>query len=538
MKKSFSLHTLLSASFAALIIVLTIVLSVAIGHRSNEEVRSEIGNSLKETSYIMAGKLDHYMWSRYGEVSMLSTLSEMRQTEELEGQRQVLNRLKEKFPSFSWIGMTDDEGTVLSSTDGILEGVDISERPVFKEAQDKTFIGDVHEAVLLANLLPNPTGEVMKFVDISTPVFNEENQFIGVLAAHLSWEWAKEIEDSMMKPLQKRNSLEMFVVSGIDNTVLLGPQEELGSVLQLTCVDKARKGENGWVLEKWPDGKEYLTGYVLASGYKDYPGLNWVVLVRQPIDDAYAPIKETLQYIYTFGLILAGLLGILGWIVAGKITSPLKNITTAADQLRRGERVTIPAHKGIKEIEVLSYSLKKLISKLTKTETALEKMENVAHHDHLTGLPNRIALYAFIEEAMKNDLPFAVLYMDLDGFKKVNDNLGHEAGDILLKDVSERLSEVTPAGGMVARMGGDEFVMVLPAAAKPENDGMIVGDSIIASINKPFIVNVQEVSVGCSIGGAVWEPATFATSKVNEIIRRADEALYKVKRTGKNRMAF
>ncbi|UAL48201.1 diguanylate cyclase [Sutcliffiella horikoshii] len=538
MKKSFSLHTLLSASFAALIIVLTIVLSVAIGHRSNEEVRSEIGNSLKETSYIMAGKLDHYMWSRYGEVSMLSTLSEMRQTEELEGQRQVLNRLKEKFPSFSWIGMTNDEGTVLSSTDGILEGADISERPVFKEAQDKTFIGDVHEAVLLANLLPNPTGEVMKFVDISTPVFNEENQFIGVLAAHLSWEWAKEIEDSMMKPLQKRKSLEMFVVSGIDNTVLLGPQEELGSVLQLTSVDKARKGENGWVLEKWPDGKEYLTGYVLASGYKDYPGLDWVVLVRQPIDDAYAPIKETLQYIYTFGLILAGLLGILGWIVAGKITSPLKNITTAADQLRRGERVTIPAHKGIKEIEVLSYSLKKLISKLTKTETALEKMEDVARRDHLTGLPNRIALYAFIEEVIEDNLAFAVLYMDLDGFKKINDQLGHEAGDILLKAVSDRLNEAVPAGGMVARMGGDEFVMVLPVVANPEKEGMKIGERIIASINNPFLVTGKGVSVGCSIGGAVCEPDINASIKVNEIIRSADEALYRVKRTGKNSIAF
>ncbi|TYS58739.1 diguanylate cyclase [Sutcliffiella horikoshii] len=538
MKRSFSLQALLSASFATLIIVLTIVLSVAIGHRSNDEVRSEIGNSLKETSYIMAGKLDHYMWSRYGEVSMLSTLSEMRQTEDLVGQQQILDRLKEKFPSFSWIGMTDKDGAVLSSTDGILQGADISERPVFTEAQNKTFIGDVHEAVLLAELLPNPTGEVMKFVDISTPVYNEKNQFIGVLAAHLSWEWAKEIEDSMLKPLQKRNSLDMFIVSGVDDSVLLGPEEELGSMLQLTSVKEARKGGNGWVLEKWPNGKEYLTGYVLASGYKDYPGLDWVILVRQPIDAAYAPIKETQQYIYTFGFILAGLLAILGWIVAGKITLPLKNITTAADQLRRGERVTIPAHKGIKEIEVLSYSLKKLISKLTKTETALEKMENVAHRDHLTGLSNRIPLYAFIEETMKKDLPFAVLYMDLDGFKKVNDNLGHEVGDILLKDVSERLSEVTPAGGMVARMGGDEFVMVLPVAAHPEKEGLKVGESVIASINKPFKVNVQEVSVGCSIGGAVWDPATFDTSKVNEIIRRADEALYKVKRTGKNRMAF
>ncbi|KMJ57677.1 diguanylate cyclase [Bacillus sp. LL01] len=516
----------LSAIFAALIIILTIVLSVAIGHRSNEEVRSEIGNSLKETSYIMAGKLDHYMWSRYGEVSMLSTLSEMRQTEDLESQRQILNRLKEKFPSFSWIGMTDKAGTVLTSTDGILEGVDISERPVYQEAQDKTFIGDVHEAVLLANLLPNPTGEVMKFVDISTPVYDEENTFIGVLAAHLSWEWAKEIEDSMLEPLQKRNKMEMFIVSGLDDTVLLGPEEELGNMLQLKSVDEARKGENGWVLEKWPDGKEYLTGYVLASGYKDYPGLDWVVLVRQPIEDAYAPIKEALKYIYTVGFILAVLLAILGWIVAGKITSPLKNITAAADQLRRGELVTILAHRGIKEIEVLSYSLKKLISKLTKTETELERMEDVALRDHLTGLPNRIALYDFIEETMKKNHPFTVLYMDLDGFKKVNDTLGHEAGDLLLKDVSERLKDAVPAEGLVARMGGDEFVIVLPSTTDEQKEGMRVGEHVITSINKPYLITGQTVLVGCSIGGAVWKSGTSVAGEVNEVIRRADESLY------------
>lgn len=534
MKISSSLRTLLSLSFAALIIILTIALSFAIGNRSSVEVRNEIGDSLREISYIMGDKLDHYMWSRYGEVSMLSELNEVRQTD-LEGTRRLLDKMKGTFPSFSWIGLTDAKGTVIASTDGLLEGMDISSRPVYLEAQEETFIGDVHEAVLLAELLPNPSGEDIKFVDISTPIFNEDGNFSGVLAAHLSWEWAKEIQDAIMDPLHKRDQLEMYIISNIDDTVLLGPDDELGKSLDLSSIDSAREGYNDWVLETWPDGKEYLTGYVLADGYKDYPGLEWTVLVRQPIEVAYAPMAGLQQYIYIFGFVFAGVLAIIGWVVAGKITEPLKKITKAADLLRQGEKAEIPDHKGIKEIEVLTFSLKKLIDNLTKTESALVEMEDVAHRDHLTGLPNRIALDSYMEKAMNQSKSITVLYLDLDGFKQVNDTLGHEAGDKLLVEVGSRLKQSIRSDELVARMGGDEFVIVLSSDTDPNEQGMKVGERVISKVNKPYTIDGETVSVGCSIGGAVW---TAGIGEVSDVVRRADEALYEVKRTGKNRIQF
>ncbi|MCA1322395.1 diguanylate cyclase [Bacillus tianshenii] len=509
---------------------MTITLSFAIGNRSKAEVRNEIGDSLREISYIMGDKLDHYMWTRYGEVSMLSELNEIRQTD-LEGTRQVFDRMKGTFPSFSWIGLTDANGTVIASTDGLLEGMDISSRPVYLEAQEETFIGDVHEAVLLAELLPNPSGEEIKFVDISTPIFDEEGKFTGVLAAHLSWEWAKEIQDAIMDPLHKRDQLEMYIVSNIDDTVLLGPDDELGKSLHLSSIDHAREGYNDWVLETWPDGKEYLTGYVFADGYKDYPGLEWTVLVRQPVEVAYAPMAGLQQFIYILGFVFAGVLAIIGWMVAGKITDPLKKITKAADLLRQGEKAEIPDHKGIKEIEVLAFSLKKLIDNLTKTESALVEMEDVAHRDHLTGLPNRIALDTYLEHAMNQEKVITVLYLDLDGFKQVNDTLGHETGDKLLVEVGSRLKESIRSEELVARMGGDEFVIVLTSHTDPTGQALKVGERVIPMINQPFLIDGEKVSVGCSIGGAVWNSGIGG---VSEVIRRADEALYEVKRTGKN----
>ncbi|EIM06205.1 diguanylate cyclase, partial [Planococcus antarcticus DSM 14505] len=223
MRFSLSLRTQLAIIFGGTTILLIFIFGVIYGDRSIKQVEVEIGNSLSEAAYLMENNLDQYMWSRYGETIMLSSLSDIRQLEDEEKIGAMLNQTQSTFPTFSWIGLTDQDGTVIASTDSILKGVDISERPVYSEALEKTFIGDVHKAVLLADLLPNPTGEEMKFVDISTPIFDDTNQFMGVLATHLSWEWVKEIEASMLDSLKNRDSIEFLIVSKIDDVVILGP---------------------------------------------------------------------------------------------------------------------------------------------------------------------------------------------------------------------------------------------------------------------------------------------------------------------------
>lgn len=204
--------------------------------------------------------------------SLQSELAEIKKQQDLSNVENLLNRLKERIPSFSWVGLTNKNGVVIASTDGILRGADISDRPVYTEALNEVFIGDVHEAVLLADLLPNPTGEEMKFVDISTPVYDSDNQFIGVFATHLSWERVEEAEEPMRNTLQNRSDIELFIVSKY-NHVILGPEDMLGNSLNLQSLDSAEMGKEGWILETWEDGHQYLTGYVFSDGYKDYPGL-------------------------------------------------------------------------------------------------------------------------------------------------------------------------------------------------------------------------------------------------------------------------
>ncbi|WP_409302712.1 diguanylate cyclase domain-containing protein [Peribacillus sp. SCS-155] len=537
---SIKMRTYFSILCAVLVILLTAVLTVSIGRKSSETLEAEIGNSLAATAYQMADKLDHYMWSRSAEIKVLSSLETFRQGE-TESIQALLNQLKRDVPSFSWVGFTDSQGTVQAATHGILVGKSIANRPVYKNALEKTFAGDVHDAVLLAKLLPNPGGEPLQFVDISTPVKTGDGRFVGVLAAHLSWEWSKTIENALRASLQRsKKDVDILIVSSMNNTVLLGPKSVVGKPLNLDSLDKAMDKKNNWTVEKWPDGKSYLTGYAFGDGYENYPGLGWSVLVRQDASTAYLSVKELQQFIVWLGAISAIVFAIIGWFVADKIVSPLNKISSAANEARCGGKVKIPGYKGIKEIEILSDSLKELLDNLQKTESRLGRMEDLAHQDKLTGMANRLALDELLKSIQKNKdkqlQPYIFLYLDLDGFKTVNDRFGHHSGDLILQETAARFASKMFAGTFIARLGGDEFLVVIPAADKDYyTKGEFVANEIIKAINWPFRIENKQVKIGCSIGGAIW-PLDHEDPQM--VIQLADHALYESKKNGKNQITF
>ncbi|WNS78713.1 sensor domain-containing diguanylate cyclase [Domibacillus sp. DTU_2020_1001157_1_SI_ALB_TIR_016] len=536
-----SLRACFSALFAALIIILTIVLSSQIGSESTNIIKNEVGESLGETSFELADKMDHYMWSRFNEIEVLSILKALREGDTAETQL-LLDQLKVQIPSFTWVGVTDKKGIVQAATNEILKGKSISERPVYEEAIEHPFIGDVHDAVLLAKLLPNPTNEPLQFVDISVPIMDDKGVFKGVLASHLSWAWASEIKESLKSSIQKENkNQEIFIVSPRNNTVILGPKSFIGKSLNLESIKRAQAKKDGWILEEWPDGKQYLTGFALGDGYEDYPGLGWIILVRESEESAFASVKDLKIYILLLGALMAVIFAVLGWFLAGILAKPLHNISQAADQLLLGRRVEIPVYKGIKDVEILSLSLSNLLHNLSKTESELGHMATLAHHDKLTGLPNRIGLDQYINQIVKGtdqetgNQTYTFLYLDLDGFKKVNDSLGHHSGDLLLELVSGRLKS-NIGESFISRLGGDEFLVVLNTSmCNPIEKGKQVGETIVKLLREPFSIEKTKVQIGCSVGASVWPSHERDIFKV---IRLADQALYMSKKRGKNQFSF
>jgi diguanylate cyclase (GGDEF)-like protein len=520
-------------------IVMSGILSITIGYKSTNELKNEKGEALEEIAYQMADKMDAYMWSRSGEIFTLSNLKALHNFEDSDSIQKLLEELKLNIPSFSWIGLTDSKGTVLASTEGVLSGVDISERPVYLEGKKGKFIGDVHDAVLLAKFLPNPSGEPMKFVDVSTPILDTEGVLLGVLAAHLSWDWAYEIQETVVDPLNDRSNIDMFVISSKDNVILLGNKEMIGTPLHLEGLDITKQAKTHWSIETWEDGKQYLTGYTYADGYLNYKGLGWTVVVRQPLKEAYHIIVNLQYFILIVGIACAVIFSLIIWFVAHKVSDPMKQISLAAENLKLGKLVKIPQYRGIKEIEMLSVSLRELIGSLIKSEIALDEMEVKACNDFLTGIPNRIGLINYLasmtQDNTQTNLKLMFLCLDLDGFKNVNDTYGHHIGDVLLQGVSKRLSDLVKQDGIVARLGGDEFVVVVPAdkyMIDPYDTKF--ADRIIQSLNESFHAEGHSFHVGCSVGIAIWDE----TLTTQQVLNCADEALYTSKHNGKNMATF
>lgn len=175
---------------------------------------------------------------------------------------------------------------------------------------------------------------------------------------------------------------------------------------------------------------------------------------------------------------------------------------------------------------------------ITEQAIAEERIWHNAHHDLLTGLPNRRLFLDRLEQELKHakrsSLPLAVLFMDLDGFKEVNDSLGHDAGDRLLSDVAGRLTGCVRRDDTVARLGGDEFTVIL-TGAKQREDVESLAQTIIDALAMPFDIGQQATSITVSIGIAFYPQD--ASSPVT-LLEAADQAMYKAKKSHASRMFF
>lgn len=539
MKQSKRLSTKMVIWFASMMIGLLVLLCTVIGLYTSKKMQSEIGHSLADTAFQVSNHLDQYMWSRAHEIEILSALDAVRSGQDYAQVTQVLNQLHTSFPSFAWIGLTDSRGIVRASTNDVLRGTSVATRPVFTQGSKEHFIGDVHDAVLLSKLLPNPSGEPMKFVDISCPLHNAAGEFTGVLAAHLDWSWAEDTVSSIAQSLPNRQNIDIYVMSS-DKTVLLGPSNDIGSSLVHLSFPDYMSSQPQWGTEIWPDSKRYLTGAVHSSGYRDYSGLGWTVLVRQPIMIAYADVFQMQFLIVLLGLIFTVIFIILGGVISRGITMPLNELSHAASRLWQGDRISLPKHTGIREIELLEHALSNLLAGLTTTEIALDKMEERALTDPLTGLPNRAAFYTYLTEHLSHPHDesdtLTLLYVDLDGFKAVNDTFGHHAGDELLMQLSARLKNCVRCGAMVARLGGDEFIISLPSRSGSDiKAARDISTRIIAAATQPFTLEQDKAQIGCSIGCSIWPTDG---SDLTQIVQQADQALYYSKCKGKNRLTF
>ena len=549
-----TLMTLAVCTTVALTVALQLTL---VNHFAVRHAGMEAELRLQQLSWQMRDSLNRIVEQAAGDARLLAALPAVRQAHDPASARGVLDSLQRTFPDYAWIGIAATDGTVTTSTKALLEGANVGARPWFQAGLHGVRATDYHPAKLLDGLLPRGT-DPWRFIDLSAPVFGMDGKLQGVLGMHLSWEWARRHARELLTPALRAYGAEIIVVRD-DGTVLLGPPDMVEQKIDTPSLYAARRGRTGALREEWPDGRSYLTGYSQTGAARDPASLRWVVLVRQVEDKAMEGAKQLQRRMLMWSAGLALLLALAAGLLARRLSRPMAQlggaIEAATEAAAAGmEPPPIPLVDGFHEATVLSGTLRDLVRSEADNRRALLAMnesleaavaERTAElqalllRDVLTGLPNRRALLDTLPEAMSRaqrvGRPAALLFIDMDGFKAVNDTYGHEEGDALLRQFGARLAQAVRKTDTVARLAGDEFVVVLEMltdAAHAEDTAR----KLLDRVREGFHLRKATVHVGASIGIAVHLPDD--PRDLDAWLARADHAMYGAKRSGKNTVAL
>lgn len=308
------------------------------------------------------------------------------------------------------------------------------------------------------------------------------------------------------------------------------------------------------------NAKDY--GHLKASSFKNIYGFcklsdsNWLYLIKQQ-GSQYQQILATLPITMSITLIIILMIAIwVSRILSAKYTEPiftLRDNMTDASSGNLDVKCDVASDDEFGDLSRMFNSMMDIISnnykELSASKAALEvseqelkknyaHIEQLAYHDGLTGLYNRVAFmkyaYKIFHDASVGASKHAIFFIDLDNFKNINDTLGHDYGDLLLKDVSDRMLSCIASDDILARNGGDEF-LILKNRFDTVDDLENFASQLVNVVHHPFILNDETAVVSMSVGIAVF-PNNGLT--VSELIKNADIAMYNAKNSGKNSYRF
>ena len=308
------------------------------------------------------------------------------------------------------------------------------------------------------------------------------------------------------------------------------------------------------------NAKDY--GHLKASSFKNIYGFcklsdsNWLYLIKQQ-GTQYQQILATLPITMSITLIIILMIAIwVSRILSAKYTEPiftLRDNMTDASSGNLDVKCDVASDDEFGDLSRMFNSMMDIISnnykELSASKAALEvseqelkknyaHIEQLAYHDGLTGLYNRVAFmkyaYKIFHDASVGASKHAIFFIDLDNFKNINDTLGHDYGDLLLKDVSDRMLSCIASDDILARNGGDEF-LILKNRFDTVDDLENFASQLVNVVHHPFILNDETAVVSMSVGIAVF-PNNGLT--VSELIKNADIAMYNTKNSGKNSYRF
>jgi diguanylate cyclase (GGDEF)-like protein len=385
-------------------------------------------------------------------------------------------------------------------------------------------------------------------ITVGVRIDDEDGKLAGVIHAQLAM-------DAVLAPLEELND-EVILDSDFttyalytrdgklinSNTSFLEPSDYL-SAKNLDPALHTTADEHATVARS--HGDEIFSVHAHAKGHKEFRGLGWTLAIEQNASVLFAPMYRLHRGVLVASAAITVLLALFGLYVIRAIANPVRKIHEAADRVTNGEldiRVEVNKADELGKLATnfnrMTDSLQRAIqvrdNEIVERKTSEEKVRHIAYHDSLTGLPNRALFKDRVEQVLLrgrwHKTLAAILFLDLDRFKAINDSLGHHAGDELLITVAKRLKSCLRDGDTAARIGGDEFTILCQDVARVEDLSIIV-DKILSAFRQPISVQDQEVYISTSIGISLY-PTDGKDAET--LIQNADLAMYRAKSRGRN----
>ncbi|HVX36657.1 MAG TPA: ATP-binding protein [Hyphomicrobium sp.] len=365
-----SLKVLIAAAISVVSLLLTAAVSYVIAHDAVNRLELQIGRSLALLADEMQDKLDRAMFERLQSLDDMTEIAKIpAKTETPDSLRASLERFQAAYSDYSWVGYANRDGQVESATGRVREGQNVKEQEWYKKGLEGPYVGEVKIRDGVAEGSSSDGEKVTDFIDLAVPVSNDV-ETLGVLGATLSADWAEEVKDTLLGSMKDSIRADVIVLNQ-KKQVLFGPDDIAGKTLDLPSIRGARPGIAGYAVEQWPDGQSYVTGFSKSDGYRSYPGLHWIVLVRENQTLAFEPVRSLQRNILLWGGAFSALAAILAWLLAGKLSRPLLQLADAAEGLRRGRQVDFPAVDGYDEARVLAQSLRSMVAELGAQRASL-----------------------------------------------------------------------------------------------------------------------------------------------------------------------
>jgi len=539
-----SFRARLALLFGGLTFLVGVPFYLYLEHLLSAQLLHERGQAIHAKARSVAIVLAENLRERQREIDLLAQTPLYRRTPFSSPEiTRSLHALQRAYPHYSWLGVADAGGAVKAATGGLLLGAKVKARPWFIEGLKGSFTGDLHEAVLLASLLPRNAGEEPpRFIDFAAPVISDGGRVLGVLGAHADWRWVSDAI-SVIAPQEAGQPEDIYIVS-VDGSIIYPDLQGDPPTLP------ARLAANGgYTLGHWGGSGPYLSAMVLLPSHPSVTELGWKVIVRQPESLALASLHALQERLIILGVAVALVLMVLTYAVASFTSRNLEKVARFARDIENGaDPAAISLKAGTSEVRLLLDALRSMAGKLLDSQHELERkviertaelaevnneLRRLARRDALTGLYNRFAANETLEKEFKRmqrtEIGYAVLLIDIDHFKRVNDTYGHEVGDLALQGVAAILRTTLRTTDFVARFGGEEFLALLPATGL--NDALAVAEKVrtaVATIPAP-----GSGSATISIGVAVAEKQHADES---EAVLLADKNLYAAKEGGRNRV--